>query len=291
MPKNHPISISTETHGLAGNLILPDQASKDSPAPGAIVIGGPGPMPLQRYTAEGAKQWPVQWTEALGEAGLAGLCYDQRGSGLSTGQYEDADWSDLYDDAVAALDLLKVQPEVGKVAAISWAEGCHFALQLAAEGKVDALVLLAPAYHNAEERYAASIAALAARKGLSERVVKVRVDQWKSEVMALAKRVEQGETKTTTDLGGQQVTTNLVRFLQTIAFDPGAVARQVKVPVLVLHGEDDTAIPPSESELLARAVPGPCDRITYRGVAHFLYRHPKAMKDAVDWLKKTLARD
>lgn len=289
MPKTEPISIANETHGLAGNLVLPEGDAAGGKLPGAVILGGPGPVPLQRYSAEGAKQWPVLWSESLGAAGVGTLCYDQRGSGLSTGVYHEADWDGLYDDAVAAAEMLAIQPEIGKVAAIAWDEGCGFALKLAAEGAVHALVLMAPACHNAEERYEADIRSLAARRGLSDRVVQIRVNQWRGDVQATMQRVQQGETIASTDVGGQVVQTNLVRFLQNIAFNPAAVAPAVKVPVLILHGADDTAIPPSESEALAAALTGPVERIVYPGVAHFLYRHPRALADAAAWLNRTLA--
>lgn len=289
MAKTHPISIANETHGLAGDLVLPDGASQEQPVAGAVVLGGPGPVPLQRFSTEGAKQWPVLWTEALGAAGLAGLCYDQRGSGLSSGLYHEAGWDELYDDSKAAAEMLAVQPEIGKVVAIAWAEGTGFALQLAAEGKVDGLILLAPGYYTAEARYAAQMAALAARKGLSDRVVQIRVNQWRSEIESVVKRVEQGERVAVTDMGGQQVTTSLVRFLQTVIFDPAQVAGKVQVPALILHGADDTAITPAESEALAQALGGPVERRVYPGQGHFLHRHQQALADAVAWMHKNLA--
>jgi len=290
VPKTHPVSIRCETHGLAGNLVLPHDANQAAPVPGVLFPGAPGPLPQVRYSDEGAKQWPVLWSEAFGAAGLAALCYDQRGGGLSSGVYHEADWNSLLEDARAAADVLRLQPEVSRVAAIAWADGCGFALQLAAEGLVHALVLLAPPYHTAEERYAADIAALAARKGLSDRVVRIRVEQWKAELLATAGRVEQGETTSLTELGGgRTVTVNTARFLQAATFNPAALVPRVSVPALLLHGEDDTAVSPSESAAMAQALPGPCERITYPGVAHFVYRDPRAMADAADWLRRTLA--
>lgn len=289
MTKTHPISISSETHGLAGNLVLPDSAAPERPVPGVVVLGGPGPAPLYRYTAEGARQWPVTWTEGFGAAGMAGLCYDQRGSGLSTGLYHEADWDGLQEDARAAAEMLSLQPEVGRTAAIAWGDGTGFALQLAAAGKVDGLILLAPGFLTAEARYAAHMAELASRKGLSDRVVQIRVNQWKGEIEAAIRRVQQGETVSVTEIGGQQVATNLIRFLQTVAFDPAQVAGLVKVPTLILHGADDAVIPATESEALSQALAGPVERILYPNQAHFLYRHPQAITDGVAWAKTHLA--
>jgi pimeloyl-ACP methyl ester carboxylesterase len=291
MPKTDPISIAAETHALAGNLVLPDKASHAQPVPGAVIIGGPGPTPLQRYSPEGAKQWPVLWTEALAAAGIAGLCYDQRGSGLSTGEYHEADWNDLYEDAKAAAEMLAIQPEVGPVAAIAWADGAGFALQLAAEAKVSALVLLAPTYYTADERYARGVTELAKRRGLSDRVVQIRINQWRQEIEAATKRAGEGHNTTVTDLGGgNTVTTNLTRFLQTVAFNPAEVVPKVNAPVLLLHGEDDIVVPPAESQAMAEALSTRPDRLTYRGVAHFIYRYSRPMGDATAWLNQVLAR-
>ncbi len=288
MAKLDPISITSETHGLAGNFVLPDDATPERPVPGAVVLGGPGPLPLQRYTSDGARNWPVTWSEAFGNAGLAGLCFDQRGSGLSSGLYHEADWDDLYDDARAAAELLGVQPEVGRTAAIAWADGANFALRLAAEGKVDALILLAPGFLTAEERYARQMSTLAARKGLSDRVVQIRVNQWRAEMQEIVKRVEQGETTAVTTVGDEQVTTNLVRFLQSSIFDPAPIAGRVTVPALILHGADDGVIPPAESEQLAHTLAGPVERRVYPGEAHFLYRSQRAMQEAITWMQSTL---
>jgi pimeloyl-ACP methyl ester carboxylesterase len=289
MVKTEPIAINMDTHGLAGNFVLPEHASPDQTVPGVLIVGGPGPAPMQRYSTAGAKNWPVVWSEALGAAGLAAMCYDQRGSGLSTGEYHDADWAALYEDAKAAAELLGAQPEVGRTAAVAWGDGCAYALRLAAEGLVSALVLMAPPYHSEEFRYTEWIRRLAAQKGLSERVVTLRVNQWKNDLMSTVRRVEQGETKATVTVGDQPVTTNLVRYLQTVAYDPAPAVARVNVPVLLLHGADDTVIHPSESEAMAQHLPGPAQRITYQGAAHFLYRHAPAQKDAVAWLKQTLA--
>lgn len=289
MIKTHPVSVACGSYALAGNLVLPEGAAQGAAVPGAVILGGPGPVPLTRYTEEGLNQWPILWSEALGKAGLGALCYDQRGSGLSTGLYHEADWQDLYEDCKAAAEMLEIQPEISRTAAVAWGEGCGFALRLAAEGQVSALVLLAPAYHNAEQRYEADIARLAASKGLSDRVVQIRVNQWKSDMTNVIRKVEQGVVHTTTDVGGKTVTTNLVRFLQTTAFDPSQVVPAVKVPVLLLHGEDDTVVHPDESEAMQQALPGQAERKTYPGAAHFLYRNPQVIADAVAWLKGTLA--
>jgi pimeloyl-ACP methyl ester carboxylesterase len=288
MAKTHPVSIANENHGLAGDLILPDGASAEQKVNGAIIIGGPGPLPLTRY--DGATpNWPVLWGQALAKAGIATMIYDQRGGGHSSGEYHEADWDALYDDVKAVQELTAVQPEIRNVVGIAWGDGCQFALQLAAEGRLAGLVLLAPAFHPTEERYLHDLRDLAARRGLSERVVQIRHNQWKTEMAGILERVQKGERITVSDVGGQQVKTNLVRFLQHTAFNPGAVAQQVTVPVLILHGEADTAINPRESAALAAALNCQVKRITYPGQGHFLYRHEQAITDTAAWIQEALA--
>ncbi|MDB4898165.1 MAG: hypothetical protein JWN15_4427, partial [Firmicutes bacterium] len=103
--------------------------------------------------------------------------------------------------------------------------------------------------------------------------------------------VGEGHNTTVTDLGGgNTVTTNLTRFLQTVAFNPAEVVPKINAPVLLLHGEDDTVVPPAESQAMAEALPGKPDRLTYRGVAHFIYRYSRPMGDATAWLNQVLAR-
>lgn len=284
--KIHPVSISSETHGLAGSLALPESASAENPVPGAVILGGPGPVPLQRYTAEGPKNWPMYWAETLARAGLACLCYDQRGSGLSSGLYHEANWDDLCEDARAAVEMLALQPEVRRTVAIAWADGTGFALNLAAEGKVDGLILLSPGYLTAEARYAAQMARLAASRGLSDRVVQLRVSQWRAQIDDVKARVARGQETAVTDVGGQPISTNLRRFLSLAAYDPSTVAPRVTVPALLLHGADDTVIPPAESEQLAAALSGPVERREYPGQAHFIYRSAQTMADAAAWMSR-----
>lgn len=287
--KTYPVSISAETHSLAGSLALPDGASDQSPVPGAVIIGGPGPLPLQRRAPDGTKNWPLVWAERFGAAGLGCLCYDQRGSGESTGLYHEADWDDLYADAEAAAELLAVQPEVSWTAAVAWADGAGYALRLALEGKVDGLILLAAGALTAEARYAAQVSRLAASKGLSDRVVQLRVRQWQAQVADVRRRVEAGDHIAETDVGGRRVVTNLRRFLAVTDYDPGAVAPHVKVPVLLLHGATDAVVPPTESELLRDGLTGPVERRVYLEEGHFVYRSARAIQDAAAWMHRLAA--
>lgn len=113
---------------------------------------------------------------------------------------------------------------------------------------------MATPFYTAEERFTREIRQLAARRGLSERVVQLRLNQWRRQMDAVARQVAGGEKTTSVKVGEHETMLNLARFLQNTRFDPAAVLAQVHVPVLVLHGEDDRVIPPQESAELISAL-------------------------------------
>lgn len=294
MSASHMVTVGMEGYALAGTLLLPAGASAQQPVAGVVMVGGPDPLPLSRHEEQGGPSWSLAWGQALADAGLAVLCYDQRGSGMSTGAYEEATRGDLYEEARAVTEMLRAQPEVDgqRVAAIGWGEGAGFALALASQGEVAAAVLLAAPYVTAQERYARWIGELAARKGLSQRVVDLRVQSWRQGMEAAREQVSRGVRTTTTDVGGRQMTTNLIRFVENQQFDPRKLLPGLNVPLLLLHGEGDQVIPAAESAEMQHALQqagAEVARITYQGVEHFLYREQQPLADACAWLQQALA--
>lgn len=81
--------------------------------------------------------------ERLTEVGIAVLCYDERGVGESTGDYNAADLKDLLSDVEVLLDYLGGHPQIDgeRVAMLGHSEGAYFA-PIFAE-RLSALVLLA----------------------------------------------------------------------------------------------------------------------------------------------------
>lgn len=89
---------------LAATLTLPSGAgSHAGPFPAIVYLHGSGPM-----TREGAASYAERWA-ALG---IAGLRYDKRGTGASTGSWTASSLTDLAADAVAALEYLTARPEI-----------------------------------------------------------------------------------------------------------------------------------------------------------------------------------
>lgn len=105
----HKENVNFDNRGahLAGTLYLPD---RPGPAPGIVVVHGSGALPRAVY-AGSAIQF-AKW-------GYAVLVYDKRGTGDSTGHFENGDRTLCPDnidllasDASAAHDVLARRPEV-----------------------------------------------------------------------------------------------------------------------------------------------------------------------------------
>lgn len=85
---------------LAGTLILPAGAG---PHPAIVFIHGSG--------AEG--RWASRYlARRLARAGIAGLIWDKRGVGESTGSWSEAAPEDMAGDAAAAVSFLRSRPEI-----------------------------------------------------------------------------------------------------------------------------------------------------------------------------------
>jgi uncharacterized protein len=85
---------------LAGSLLVP---SGSGPYPAVAIVHG----------AEfGTRETYRLLASHLARRGVAALIYDKRGTGESTGDFFSATFDDLTDDALAAVSLLRGQPEI-----------------------------------------------------------------------------------------------------------------------------------------------------------------------------------
>ena len=94
------ISFKNGTVDLQGTVMVPDGPGKH---PAVVFLHGSGPS-----TREGARDYAVEFARL----GLVSLFFDKRGSGKSGGSWTQASLHDLARDALAAVALLKQQPEV-----------------------------------------------------------------------------------------------------------------------------------------------------------------------------------
>ena len=69
----------------------------------------------------------------------------------------------------------------------------------------------------------------------------------------------------------------------------GGVAQNMKCPILIVFGAGDRIVPPSEGELLAKAVGGPVDYVVYPEGNHVCFNIPYKFRPlTADWLVEKL---
>ena len=126
---------------LSGTLVYPEDWNGKKKVPVAIMVSGSG---LQNRDEEvfGHKPFLVI-TDYLARHGVATLRYDDRGTGLSTGDGRKATSKDFMEDALAGIEFLRSKGIFKEVGIIGHSEGGEIAFMLGADKKVDFLVSLA----------------------------------------------------------------------------------------------------------------------------------------------------
>jgi dienelactone hydrolase len=92
------VSFRSGTVTLAGTIVRPAAATR---SPAVVLFHGSGPQRRDLTTA--------RW---FAEQGILALAYDKRGVGESTGDFRAVPFTDLCDDGLAAIDLLKRRSDV-----------------------------------------------------------------------------------------------------------------------------------------------------------------------------------
>ncbi len=140
------ITIQSGPLSLRGTLV----AAGASPGPAALLVSGSGPLDRN----SNAKRLPIdvmgQIASHLAAEGVTSLRYDKRGVGESNGEYLTAGIHDNIGDARAALEVLRARPEVDprRIVVIGHSEGALIASDLARDGDLAGVALLAGAAHN-----------------------------------------------------------------------------------------------------------------------------------------------
>lgn len=114
---------------LAGTLTIPEGKG---PFPAVVLVSGSGPQNRDEEIL-GHRPFFVL-ADYLARRGIAGIRYDDRGVGGSTGTFQTATTFDFADDAQAALDFLAGQPEIDahRLGVIGHSEGAIVASVLVA---------------------------------------------------------------------------------------------------------------------------------------------------------------
>jgi len=196
-------------------------------------------------------------SRALAQRGILALRFDFRFVGESSGKFADITYGGEVEDLRAAHELIqKHQP--GKIAILGSSMGGTVALMFAAqETSVATVVTIAAPLH--PENFAKRV------------LTPLQFQQWR----------EQGFTI----YNGRRLNVTLLDELERI--DVPALARQIRCPVLILHGDADEVVPVEDAYELHSCLAGSNRLSILRDTDHRLSNRAvmhQAIGEALEWL-------
>jgi len=290
----------------SGSSRTPPVADKRLPA--VVLVGGSGPTDRDEMVFG----IPIlgQIANALADAGFMVLRYDKRGIGQSGGRAEAASLADFTEDVRAAVKWLSDRKDVDpkRIAVIGHSEGGAVALMAAAKDKRIAAVVVIGA-----NGVTGAELVLAQQQHLLNRSTTMTAEEKQAKV-DLQKRIHDAVL---TGKGWDQLPADVRRqvdnpeYQSILLNDPAKVMPDVKQPILIVQGDLDTQVEPSNAdklEALARKRKNapPVEVVKVPGVNHLLVpaktgevdeygtltekQVSASVTDAiVTWLKKTLS--
>jgi pimeloyl-ACP methyl ester carboxylesterase len=229
--------------------------------------------------------------------GVAALLYDKRGCGGSTGDWTRAGLSDLAEDALACVQLLRSRPDINPTQVGLWglSQGASIIPIAAGRSPEVAFVIAVGGCLDFEKQMRYFRANLFRRLGHPRAVLDIANKTFLIQV-DLINRIRSGSVPAPTSWQ------DACRF--EFDLDQAAVWRQVRQPVLAIYGERDRQVPAAESSAsLAAAVAqsGNWDftLIIYPGASHAIGRTrtgelgegwtgyvPEYLEDMTDWVRQ-----
>ena len=267
---NPTVQFASAGHRLTGTL----QVADSSPAPAALLISGSGPLDRDSNTKRLRIDVMRQVAEHLATIGIASVRYDKRGVGESTGDYHAAGFWDNVADARSAFEALRARPEVDgeRIVVIGHSEGALIASELAADGGVAGVVLLAGAAQTGEQvlRWQAQqvSTSLPAPARLILKLLRKDVSTMQD------KRLTQLKESTGDVVRIQLVKVNAKWFREFLAHDPTAALQRIQTPVLAITGEKDIQVDPADIGRMEDLVAGRFTGTVMPDLTHLLRTTP-----------------
>jgi len=292
-PTDAEVSIPANGFQLAATMTTPPSVAGRLRHPAVLLVGGVSPADRDEVVA-GVPVF-TELARGLSEAGVIALRYDRRGAGQSGGRTDAVTLADYAEDAIAAMKWLSKQDGVdsrhlviagyadgGAVALIAASRDKRIAgvITLNASGSLGADLLLAQQQRTLDEMH------------LSATDRQARID--------LQKRIQ---AAVITGKGWEGIPEALRRqadtpwFKSVLTYNPTLVLPQVRQPILIVQGDLDPNVPPSEADLLgqianARKKAGPATVVHLGDVDHTLADpntraiNGKLVSSVVEWIHK-----
>ncbi|HEX6368207.1 MAG TPA: DUF4019 domain-containing protein [Longimicrobium sp.] len=256
-------------HMLAGTLTVPKNASGRVAA--VVLISGSGAQDRDAgIPVVPGYRFFRQVADALGRRGIAVLRLDDRGWGASGGDMSSATTEDLAADTRAAVEWLRTRPDVdpARVGLVGHSEGAIIAPMLAvADARIPAIALLAGPSWTGRRIMDHQLREALRGQGMAGAALNSAFAKGVVERDAAAARIP------------------WVRWF--MEHDPLPVARRVRVPVLILHGQTDRQVTPEQAEELGAAIrAGGSTDVTVRvfpGMNHLFVPDPVGTADPASY--------
>jgi uncharacterized protein len=222
---------------LTGTLTIP-RGRVGGRAPAIVTITGSGPEDRDEESAllPGIRPF-AELADTLGRRGIAVLRLDDRGVNGSDAGPRTATSADFADDIRAGIAYLRTRPEIdgARIGLVGHSEGGVIAPMIAAtDPRLRAIVLMAGTASTGREIVREQ------NRYVIDSVQHLR-GHARDSTLAWAARVADS-------------TAESVPWMKYFFdYEPSVTARRVKTPVLILQGETDTQVPPSEAATLAAA--------------------------------------
>ena len=262
------VAFASDRLTLMGTLALPDTG--DGPYPGALFLHGSGPVDRDGNADGLAMDAYRQLAHALARAGIASLRFDKRGVGGSDGVSAEASRTDLLNDARAALEGLRSQPEVdpSRCILVGHSEGAYLAPILAAEDdSLAGVVLLSGAARSLDVITRWQVETLLRAQGVEGEALDAALEQ-QDQYTGFVETSEGGWTDYTVEqmvvalpwltedaaIQLRSTPLSLAWLREHYLDEPAETLRDVTAPVLVLNGEKDAQVPSTEAARIEEAL-------------------------------------
>ena len=222
---------------LTGTLTVP-RARPRGRAPAVVTITGSGPEDRDEQSGAIPGYRPFrELADTLGRRGIAVLRLDDRGVNGSDAGPPTVTSADFADDIRAGVAYLRSRVEIdpARIALVGHSEGGVIAPMVAVgDSAIRGIVLLAGTASIGRE-----IVAEQNRYVIDS--IRHIVGSQRDSAIAQSRR------------GADSVAARTPWLRYFFDYDPTVIARRVRTPVLILHGETDRQVPPSEASKLAAA--------------------------------------
>jgi pimeloyl-ACP methyl ester carboxylesterase len=246
-PTDADVSVAANGFNLAGTLTTPPGVAGRLRHPAVVLVGGVSPS--DRDQVVGGVPVFAQLAKALADSGHVVLRYDRRGAGQSGGRTETATLAEYADDVSSAVRWLTKRNDVDKkhIVVAGYGDGAAAALIAASRNKeIDGVITIGAAGTRGADL-------ILEQQQQVLNALKLPAEERQNRI-ELQKKIQSAVINGT---GWEGIPASMRKqadtpwFKSVLTFDPAQVMARVKQPILILHGELDPSIPPSEADRLA----------------------------------------